>query len=154
MYKSKIDMFIFNVQDEEFGTIFEIIWSNYPIIFALFALVLAVGVCILINHKILKINLKPIRLNFFILIVLNFILIGIYVLALRGPYHQILMNERNYRFANLEMINDITLNPLMAFSWALKTSKELFHFRLQRLIIPKINRTFFLILWKVLRIML
>ncbi|WP_252195902.1 hypothetical protein [Campylobacter vulpis] len=58
MYKSKIDMFIFNVQDEEFGTIFEIIWSNYPIIFALFALVLAVGVCVLINHKIFKDELK------------------------------------------------------------------------------------------------
>ncbi|WP_252195504.1 hypothetical protein [Campylobacter vulpis] len=36
-----------------------------------------------------------------------------------------MMNERNYRFANLEMINDIALNPIMAFSWARKASKEL-----------------------------
>ncbi|WP_270987970.1 LTA synthase family protein [Campylobacter upsaliensis] len=125
MYKSKIDVFIFSVQNEEFGTIFEIIWSNYPIIFALLALVLAVGVCVFINYKVLKISLKPLRLNVFIVIFLNFILIGIYVLALRGPYHQILMNERNYRFANLEVINDIALNPIMAFSWARKASKEL-----------------------------
>ncbi|EQB2455001.1 LTA synthase family protein [Campylobacter upsaliensis] len=125
MYKSKIDVFIFSVQNEEFGTIFKIIYADYPIIFALLALVLAVGVCVFINYKVLKISLKPLRLNVFIVIFLNFILIGIYVLALRGPYHQILMNERNYRFANLEVINDIALNPIMAFSWARKASKEL-----------------------------
>ncbi|HEC1554937.1 TPA: sulfatase-like hydrolase/transferase, partial [Campylobacter upsaliensis] len=125
MYKSKIDVFIFSVQNEEFGTIFEIIWSNYPIIFALLALVLAVGVCVFINYKVLKISLKPLRLNVFIVIFLNFILIGIYVLALRGPYHQILMNERNYRFANLEVINDTALNPLIAFVWAKKAKDSL-----------------------------
>ncbi|WP_270968106.1 LTA synthase family protein [Campylobacter upsaliensis] len=125
MYKSKIDVFIFSVQNEEFGTIFKIIYVDYPIIFALLALVLAVGVCVFINYKVLKISLKPLRLNVFIVIFLNFILIGIYVLALRGPYHQILMNERNYRFANLEVINDTALNPLIAFVWAKKAKDSL-----------------------------
>ncbi|EPV6928797.1 LTA synthase family protein [Campylobacter upsaliensis] len=125
MYKSKIDVFIFSVQNEEFGTIFKIIYADYPIIFALLALVLAVGVCVFINYKVLKISLKPLRLNVFIVIFLNFILIGIYVLALRGPYHQILMNERNYRFANLEVINDTALNPLITFVWAKKAKDSL-----------------------------
>lgn len=35
------------------------------------------------------------------------------------------MNERNYRFANLEVINDTALNPIMAFWWAKKAKNNL-----------------------------
>ncbi|EAJ1462110.1 hypothetical protein CK580_05785 [Campylobacter upsaliensis] len=53
------------------------------------------------------------------------LLIGIYIIALRGVNHHVFMNERNYRFANLEVINDTALNPLITFVWAKKAKDSL-----------------------------
>lgn len=125
MYKSKIDIFIFSVLNENFNTIFSIIYKDYPLISGIFALILVSVFCFLLNNKILKISLKPLKLKAFMFILCHLILIGIYILALRGYSQQIAMNERNYRFANLEVINDTALNPIMAFVWAKKAKDNL-----------------------------
>ncbi|TNB59997.1 LTA synthase family protein, partial [Campylobacter helveticus] len=125
MYKSKIDLFIFSVLNENLGTIFSIIYKDYPLFSGIFALILISIFCFLLNNRILKSPFKPLKLKPISFIFVNLLLIGIYIIALRGVNHHVFMNERNYRFANLEVINDTALNPIMAFSWARKASKEL-----------------------------
>lgn len=125
IYKSKIDLFIFSVLNENLGTIFSIIYKDYPLFSGIFALILISIFCFLLNNRILKSPFKPLKLKPISFIFVNLLLIGIYIIALRGVNHHVFMNERNYRFANLEVINDIALNPIMAFSWARKASKEL-----------------------------
>lgn len=84
MYKSKIDIFIFSVLNENFSTIFSIIYKDYPLLSGIFALILMSLFCFFLNNKILKISLKPLKLKATIFILCHLILIGIYILALRG----------------------------------------------------------------------
>lgn len=58
------------------------------------------------------------------LIFSNLLLILIYVLALRGPFKHVAINVQNYSFSQFEVLNDIMLNPLIAFAWAHKQFKE------------------------------
>lgn len=125
MYKSKIDLFIFSVLNENLGTIFSIIYKDYPLFSGIFALILISIFCFLLNNRILKSPFKPLKLKPISFIFVNLLLIGIYIIALRGVNHHVFMNERNYRFANLEVINDTALNPLMAFVWAKKAKDSL-----------------------------
>ncbi|QOQ93476.1 sulfatase-like hydrolase/transferase [Campylobacter upsaliensis] len=125
IYKSKIDLFIFSVLNENLGTIFSIIYKDYPLFSGIFALILISIFCFLLNNRILKSPFKPLKLKPISFIFVNLLLIGIYIIALRGVNHHVFMNERNYRFANLEVINDTALNPLIAFVWAKKAKDSL-----------------------------
>ncbi|EAH6864365.1 LTA synthase family protein, partial [Campylobacter upsaliensis] len=120
-----IDLFIFSVLNENLGTIFSIIYKDYPLFSGIFALILISIFCFLLNNRILKSPFKPLKLKPISFIFVNLLLIGIYIIALRGVNHHVFMNERNYRFANLEVINDTALNPLIAFVWAKKAKDSL-----------------------------
>ncbi|EDP6919161.1 sulfatase-like hydrolase/transferase [Campylobacter upsaliensis] len=124
IYKNKIDLFIFSVLNENLGTI-SIIYKDYPLFSGIFALILISIFCFLLNNRILKSPFKPLKLKSISFIFVNLLLIGIYIIALRGVNHHVFMNERNYRFANLEVINDTALNPLIAFVWAKKAKDSL-----------------------------
>ncbi|ENV1418463.1 hypothetical protein ACE22S_000401 [Campylobacter upsaliensis] len=128
IYKSKIDLFIFSVLNENLGTIFSIIYKDYPLFSGIFALILISIFCFLLNNRILKSPFKPLKLKPISFIFVNLLLIGIYIIALRGVNHHVFMNERNYRFANLEVINDTALNPLITFVWAKKAKDSLLNF--------------------------
>lgn len=75
--------------------------------------------------KILNLKLKPVNLRLFPLIALNLILIIVYVVALRGPFKHVAINVQNYSFSEYSVVNDTMLNPIMAFSWALKQYKDI-----------------------------
>ncbi|HEF3808436.1 TPA: LTA synthase family protein [Campylobacter jejuni] len=124
IYKTKFDIFMFTLKDDNTKTILSIIYHDYPIL-KILVLMLIFGIfCIFLNLKILNLKLKPVNLRLFPLIVLNLILIIVYVIALRGPFKHVAINVQNYSFSEYSVVNDTMLNPIMAFSWALKQYKE------------------------------
>lgn len=124
IYKTKFDIFMFTLKDDNTKTILSIIYHDYPIL-KILALMLIFGVFVFfLNLKILNLKLKPVNLRLFPLIALNLILIIVYVIALRGPFKHVAINVQNYSFSEYSVVNDTMLNPIMAFSWALKQYKE------------------------------
>ncbi|MBK1991970.1 sulfatase-like hydrolase/transferase [Campylobacter sp. 2018MI35] len=124
IYKSKIDIFIFSAKNDNIRALFKIALNDYPL-FTIFILsLICILFCIYINIKILKAKLKTFHLRPFMLIFLNLLLIIVYILALRGPFKHVAINVQNYSFSNFNVLNDIMLNPIMAFSWAHKQFKQ------------------------------
>ncbi|MGH2266882.1 LTA synthase family protein [Campylobacter taeniopygiae] len=124
IYKSKFDIFMFSLKDDNTKTILDIIYNDYPIL-KIFVFMFIFGfLCIFINLKILRLKLRTIKLKFPILILLNLILIGSYIVALRGPFKHVAINVQNYSFSEFSVLNDTMLNPIMAFSWAFKQYRQ------------------------------
>lgn len=124
IYKTKFDIFMFSLKDDNTKIILSIIYHDYPIL-KILALMLVFGIfCIFVNWKILNLKLKIIKLRFFTLVVLNLVFVAIYIVALRGPFKHVAINVQNYSFSELSVVNDTMLNPIMAFSWALKQYKN------------------------------
>ncbi|WP_235361589.1 LTA synthase family protein [Campylobacter sp. RM16704] len=55
---------------------------------------------------------------------LNVLLIYAYVVALRGHFTYNALRASNYEFSTIKAFNEISTNPLMAFSWAYKEYKN------------------------------
>lgn len=124
IYKTKFDIFMFTLKDDNTREILSIIYQDYPIL-KILALMLIFGIfCIFLNLKILNLKLKAINLSFFNVVILNLILIFVYVIALRGPFKHVALNVQNYSFSKFNVVNDTMLNPIMAFFWALKQYRE------------------------------
>ncbi|HEB9340442.1 TPA: sulfatase-like hydrolase/transferase [Campylobacter coli] len=124
IYKTKFDIFMFTLKDDNTREILSIIYQDYPIL-KILALMLIFGIfCIFLNLKILNLKLKTINLSFFNVVILNLILIFVYVIALRGPFKHVALNVQNYSFSKFNVVNDTMLNPIMAFFWALKQYRE------------------------------
>lgn len=124
IYKTKFDIFMFTLKDDNTREILSIIYQDYPIL-KILALMLIFGIfCIFLNLKILNLKLKTINLSFFNIVILNLILIFVYVIALRGPFKHVALNVQNYSFSKFNVVNDTMLNPIMAFFWALKQYRE------------------------------
>lgn len=98
--------------------------ADYPV-FKILALALVFGIfCIFLNVRILKLKLKAIYLNPLQFLSLIVLLLLVYTIALRGPFKHVAINVQNYSFSEYSVANDTMLNPIVAFSWALKQYKE------------------------------
>ncbi|AJC88081.1 LTA synthase family protein [Campylobacter insulaenigrae] len=124
IYKSKFDIFLFSVKDENTQAIYDIIISDYPLIKITLIMIVFCAFCVFINTRILNLKLKPIKFKMPTLIFLNIVLVCVYIVALRGPFKHVAINVQNYSFSEFKVINDVMLNPVMAFSWAYKQYKE------------------------------
>lgn len=80
--------------------------------------------CIWINIKILNLKLKEIQIKPIFFIFLNILLIYAYVVALRGHFTYNALRVSSYEFSTIKAFNEISTNPLMAFSWAYKEYKN------------------------------
>ncbi|MDN2848609.1 LTA synthase family protein, partial [Campylobacter jejuni] len=72
--------------------------------------------CIWINIKILNLKLKEIQIKPIFFIFLNILLIYAYVVALRGHFTYNALRVSSYEFSTIKAFNEISTNPLMAFS--------------------------------------
>ncbi|TWO27142.1 LTA synthase family protein [Campylobacter insulaenigrae] len=80
--------------------------------------------CIWFNVKILNLKLKEVHIKPVFFIFLNILLIYVYVVALRGHFIYNALRASNYEFSTIKAFNEISTNPLMAFSWAYKEYKN------------------------------
>ncbi|MBF7047251.1 LTA synthase family protein, partial [Campylobacter volucris] len=82
------------------------------------------GFCFWLNTKILNLNLKDIRINTIFFILLNVLLVYAYIVSLRGHFTYNALRASSYEFSIIKAFNEISTNPLMAFSWAYKEYKN------------------------------
>ncbi|TXE80324.1 LTA synthase family protein [Campylobacter peloridis] len=74
--------------------------------------------------KILHLKFKNIKLPLIVAFVLNVLLIYFYIVALRGHFTYNALRASSYEFSTIKSFNEISTNPLMAFSWAYKEYKS------------------------------
>ncbi|MCR8708791.1 hypothetical protein CAMP5063_06580 [Campylobacter sp. RM5063] len=80
--------------------------------------------CFYLNIKILSLKLETIKLKLVFFVLLNILLIYAYVVALRGYFTYNALRASSYEFSTIKAFNEISTNPLMAFSWAYKEYKN------------------------------
>lgn len=124
LYASKIDIFIFGLKDDNTKAILSIVFSDYPIIKGLLLAVTFSIFCFYLNIKILSLKLETIKIKLVFFVLLNILLIYAYVVALRGHFTYNALRASNYEFSTIKAFNEISTNPLIAFSWAYKEYKN------------------------------
>ncbi|WP_250325332.1 LTA synthase family protein, partial [Campylobacter lari] len=124
LYASKIDIFIFGLKDDNTKAILSIVFSDYPIIKALLVAIIFSIFCFYLNIKILSLKLETIKVKLVFFVLLNILLIYAYIVALRGHFTYNALRASSYEFSTIKAFNEISTNPLMAFSWAYKEYKN------------------------------
>lgn len=124
LYNDKFNIFLFSIKNDNISTILDIIYNDYPVLKILLLALFISLCCIFLNLKILYYKTTKNNYKIHTLLFLNIILIFIYILALRGPFKHVAINVQNYSFSEFKVVNDIMLNPIMAFAWAHKQYKE------------------------------
>ena len=126
-YKSKIDVFIFNLINDDTKAAFDIIFNDYPV-FSMFFMCIFFDtfgffVLKLINNIFEKIKLRKITY-----IALNVVFLLVYFVATRGSISTFPLGEDDVKISNLATINHIGANPVLAFVWAHKHYKKMSNF--------------------------
>lgn len=124
IYQNKIDMFIFGLKDDDTAALISIIWNDYPVILILLCALVFAILCGYLNSKILKIKFKKSNQPIWILIICNIILIYAYTVALRAHPVYNALRASTYQFSTFKPFNEISTNPIMALSWAIKEYKN------------------------------
>ncbi|WP_086244125.1 LTA synthase family protein [Campylobacter devanensis] len=124
IYQNKIDMFIFGLKDDDTAALISIILNDYPVILILLCALVFAILCGYLNSKILKIKFKKSNQPIWILIICNIILIYAYTVALRAHPVYNALRASTYQFSTFKPFNEISTNPIMALSWAIKEYKN------------------------------
>ncbi|EAH7031055.1 LTA synthase family protein [Campylobacter lari] len=80
--------------------------------------------CFYLNIKILSLKLEIIKIKLVFFVLLNILLIYVYIVVLRGHFTYNALRASSYEFSTIKAFNEISTNPLMAFSWAYKEYKN------------------------------
>ncbi|MEB2817227.1 LTA synthase family protein [Campylobacter upsaliensis] len=124
MYGEKINVFIFGLKDDDTSAVLSIIFEDYPIVTILILAVLFSIFSFWFSIKIMRFELKKVKIPLVLLILLNVALLYLYTVALRGHFTYNALRASNYEFSTTKAFNEISTNPLMAFSWAYKEYKN------------------------------
>ncbi|WP_241993722.1 alkaline phosphatase family protein [Helicobacter sp. MIT 05-5293] len=124
-YGGKIDVFIFELKDDNTWTILEIIWRDYPLITGILISLIAGLITLWLHHTFSKIpqcSHQPFCIfkQNIIGTILNLGFIIMLVIASRGSLGTFPIKENNYHISSHAIFNDLAANPIMAFDWALK----------------------------------
>lgn len=118
MYKTKIDIFIFGLKDDNTKEILGIIFRDYPVGVLGFCILLIAMLYAFVNSKILrKINMPLVRFRTFA--VANLALICVLFIGARGSFGSFPLGEKDSAISTFASINALNPNPILAFSWAL-----------------------------------
>lgn len=121
-YHTKIDIFIFELNDDDKEATLGIILQHYPI-WRILALCIAFSVfCVWIARKILRLKFTSNRI--FATIIANIILLIVLVIGIRGSISTFPFREDRLNMTSNATLNHLSANPIVAFSWALGHYKK------------------------------
>lgn len=142
-YHTKIDIFIFGLKDDDTAAILKIMWQDYPVLIILLASTCFAWLCLQLSKRILnshfmgknsaqfKLNSSKLHTNQtktkfapLLSFVLNLTLIALVFIGIRGSVSAFPLREDEHHIAANALINHISTNPIIAFSWALSHYKE------------------------------
>ncbi|WP_236845775.1 LTA synthase family protein [Campylobacter devanensis] len=124
IYQNKIDMFIFGFKDDDTLALLYIIYRDYPVVLIVISAVIFAIFSIYLNKKILNLKFAKNTKPLWVLIIYNIILIYGYIVALRGHVSYNALRASTYQFSTFKPFNEISTNPIMALSWAIKEYKN------------------------------
>ncbi|MGX3045071.1 LTA synthase family protein [Helicobacter sp. T3_23-1056] len=124
MYKTKIDIFIFGLKDDNTKEILGIIFRDYPVAVLLICIFVIATLFALVNAKILSNRFSQKLQTFFVVktpifILANLILLALLFIGARGSFSSFPLGEKDSNISTLASINAINPNPILAFAWAL-----------------------------------
>lgn len=117
MYKTKIDIFIFGLKDDNTKEILGIIFRDYPVgVLALCILLIAIFYAFVNSRILRKINMPLVRFRTFA--VANLALICVLFIGARGSFGSFPLGEKDSAISTFASINALNPNPILAFAWA------------------------------------
>lgn len=117
MYKTKIDIFIFGLKDDNTKEILGIILRDYPVgVLALCILLIAIFYAFVNSRILRKINTPLVRFRTFA--VANLALICVLFIGARGSFGSFPLGEKDSAISTFASINALNPNPILAFAWA------------------------------------
>lgn len=117
MYKTKIDIFIFGLKDDNTKEILGIIFRDYPVgVLALCILLIAIFYAFVNSMILRKINMPLVRFSTFA--VANLALICVLFIGARGSFGSFPLGEKDSAISTFASINALNPNPILAFTWA------------------------------------
>ena len=119
MYKTKIDIFIFGLKDDNTKEILGIILRDYPVGVLGFCILLIAIFYACLNARILDkfSTMLLVRLRTFV--VANLVLVCVLFIGARGSFSSFPLGEKDSAISTFASINALNPNPILAFSWAL-----------------------------------
>lgn len=117
-------MFIFGLKDDDTLALLSIIYRDYPMVLIAISAVIFAIFSIYLNKKILNLKFAKNTKPLWVLIICNIILIYGYIVALRGHVSYNALRASTYQFSTFKPFNEISTNPIMALSWAIKEYKN------------------------------
>lgn len=121
MYKTKIDIFIFGLKDDNTKEILGIIFRDYPVGILLALIIFMAFVYAFINDKILQ---KKILVKMPLFVLANIVLLCVLFIGARGSFSSFPLGEKDSNISTFTSINALNPNPILAFSWALSQYKN------------------------------
>lgn len=121
LYKSKIDVFIFGLKDDDTKAVLGVIFSSYPVFWILLSVILFSLTLVFINNLFLKARIlyKGIAIIALYVIILIALIIGV-----RGSLSTFPLREDDNTISPFAVINHLATNPILSFFWALKHYKN------------------------------
>ena len=117
MYKTKIDIFIFGIKDDNTKEILGIIFRDYPVGILFVLIVFVAFGYVFVNAKMLQ---KKILVKFGYFLLANIVLF----IGARGSFGTFPLGEKDSNISTFASINALNPNPILAFSWALSQYKN------------------------------
>ena len=120
MYKTKIDIFIFGLKDDNTKEILGIIFRDYPVGVLILCMLLIAIFYAFVNSKILhkaSMVMPLVRLRTFV--VANLALVCVLFIGARGSFGSFPLGEKDSAISTFDSINALNPNPILAFAWAL-----------------------------------
>ena len=120
MYKTKIDIFIFGLKDDNTKEILGIIFRDYPVGVLILCMLLIAIFYAFVNSKILhkaSMVMPLVRLRTFV--VANLVLVCVLFIGARGSFGSFPLGEKDSAISTFDSINALNPNPILAFAWAL-----------------------------------
>ena len=118
MYKTKIDIFIFGLKDDNTKEILGIIFRDYPVGVLGFCILLIAIFYACLNARILDKFSTMLLVRLRIFVVANLALICLLFIGARGSFSSFPLGEKDSAISTFASINALNPNPILAFSWA------------------------------------
>ena len=118
MYKTKIDIFIFGLKDDNTKEILGIIFRDYPVGVLGFCILLIAIFYACLNARILDKFSTMFLVRLRIFVVANLALICVLFIGARGSFSSFPLGEKDSAISTFASINALNPNPVLAFAWA------------------------------------
>lgn len=129
-YERAIDIFVFGLIDDDTVAVLQTLWSDYPVIRGILCLVAFAIILFKIYRRWQhQLNVRPLRpAGPLVSVILTLVILSVGFVGMRGSVGTFPLRQSDAQISEVKLLNMLTPNGPIAFSWAYKAYREYGHF--------------------------